>query len=85
MADAQIALKSAQNKKLRKREIRAEFCRTQKAELGEGVLECSPAVADPPKMCSRLRLTIRKKPLDGSCQIGALLYSRHKEQPITLS
>ncbi|TNM97965.1 hypothetical protein fugu_014211 [Takifugu bimaculatus] len=35
VADAQKALESAQNKKLRKREIRAEFCRTQKADLGE--------------------------------------------------
>lgn len=64
MADAQKALKSAQNKKLRKREIRVEFCRTQKADLGEGALARSPAVADPPNICSKLRLTTRKKPRD---------------------
>lgn len=37
MADAEKALKSTENMKIRKREIRAEFCQKQKSDLGEGV------------------------------------------------
>lgn len=35
-ADAEKALKSTENMKIRKREIRAEFCQKQKSDLGEG-------------------------------------------------
>lgn len=37
MADAEKALKSTENMKIRKREIRAEFCQKEKSDLGEGV------------------------------------------------
>lgn len=66
MADAEKALNSTQNMKFGKREIRAEFCQTQKSDLGEGA--CLPAflfctwntnVADLPEIWSRLRLTIK--------------------------
>lgn len=37
MADAEKAMKSTENMKIRKRDIRAEFCQKQKSDLGEGV------------------------------------------------
>lgn len=36
VAEAEKALKSTENMKIRKREIRAEFCQKQKSDLGEG-------------------------------------------------
>lgn len=36
MAEAEKALKSTENMKIRKREIRAEFCQKQKSDFGEG-------------------------------------------------
>lgn len=44
-ADAEKALKSTENMKIRKREIRAEFCQKQKSDLGEGVFTFTSALS----------------------------------------